>query len=97
MRRELRQLDGDLGRGQHHVDHACRDRRARHAVVLRRLRFLRERDAPGRLDLANADRPVGGRARENDADGAALRVFGQRGQERVDRRVLRSVVGPGFR
>ena len=58
MRSDLGEPDRDLGRRQHHVDHAGRDSCTRHSVVLRRLRFLRERDPAGRLDLANAGRAI---------------------------------------
>ena len=94
MRGDLGKLDRDLGRRQHHVDHAGRDGCTRHSVELRRLRFLRERDPAGRLDLANTGRAVRCCSGQNDADGAALSVFRQRGEEGVDRRVLRPVAGP---
>jgi hypothetical protein len=47
-----------LVRRQHPVDHAGRDRRARHAAVHRLARVLRDRQAAAFLDALDADRAV---------------------------------------
>ena len=68
MLRQRREARGDLSGRQHEIDCAARDGALRHAAVLRGLLVLRERQAPGRLDLAQAQRAVGSRAGQDDAD-----------------------------
>ena len=89
---DLHQLGGDLLGEEDQVHDAGRDRGARHTVVACRFRRLREHDSAGGLHLADADRPVGGGAGEDDGDGALLRGLREAAEEEVDRRVL-CVVG----
>ena len=93
MARQVDELRADGARVEHEVDHPGCNGGAGHAVVLRRRRILRHRDAAGRFDLAYAQRAVGRRARQDDADRARSGSVGQRGEERVDGRVLGAIVG----
>src|SRR5207302_11001389 len=68
---------GDRGGRQHEVDRACGDGAARHSIKPGRL-ILGEGDASLGLHCFRAERSVGGRSGEDDADGAASRVRGQR-------------------
>ena len=53
--------------------------------MLRRLLVLRERQAAGRLDLADAERAVRARARQDHADRVRALHRRQRTQEMIDR------------
>ena len=64
-----REPRGNLTRRQHQVHDAAGDGSPRHPGVLRRLIVLRECDAAGGLDLAQAERAVGAGARQHDANG----------------------------
>ena len=78
-RRVLRnagELCRDVFRREDVVDTSCRDRAARHGVVLRRV-VLREGDAALGLDRLQADRPVARRSGENHANGLVTSVLGQ--------------------
>ena len=57
-----------------------------HAVVLGRPWLLRHRDATGGLDGPHAQRAVGARARQDDADAALAGFFGDRLEQAVHRR-----------
>jgi hypothetical protein len=69
---EMADVLGNGLRGEHQIDGLRGQRRARHAVVLRRRGLLGNRDSAHRLDIPNADRPVGPGAGQDDADGPVL-------------------------
>jgi len=72
-------------RGQDLIDGPGSDRAARHPVVLRGGRVLRDRHpAPG-LDRLEAEGAVRSGAGQDDADRPLLRVRGQAAQKEVDR------------
>jgi hypothetical protein len=87
------QLGGDPLDGQHGVHRPGGHRRARHAVEPRLRRILDEGDPSRGLHRAQAQRPVGGGAGEDDRDGAPLVKCRQRAEEVVDRGVLTLVGG----
>ena len=68
---------GHLIDRQGEVDQPGRDRALRHAVILRRLRRLRDRQAPVLLDGPQSRRAVAAGAREDDADRALTSIAGQ--------------------
>jgi hypothetical protein len=88
-----RELGADPFRRQHQIDHAGGDSGARHAVVLGGVRLLRQGNAAGRLDVADAERAVRSGPGKNHADRARAGRFGKGREERVNWRVLRPVVG----
>ncbi|HWJ06406.1 MAG TPA: hypothetical protein VNS57_11570, partial [Steroidobacteraceae bacterium] len=81
----LDQLRRHFRRWQHEVDHAGRDRAARHAVVFGGVRGLRDAQAAFALDRSQAERAVAARARHDDADRALVLRAGERKEEVVDR------------
>ena len=85
---ELEQLRRELRHRQHPVDHAGADRRHRHAVVLRFVRVLRDRQAALRADVFQPDHAIRVRARKNHADGALAVSHRQGAEEKVDRDAL---------
>src|SRR5262249_33562580 len=95
VRVNMRQMVGDFLRRENQVDHSRRNRRSRPPVVLRCLRRLGDRDATGRLDLADARGAIRGRPRKNDANGTVLRPPRKRLKKEVDWRKLRSIVWTG--
>ncbi len=84
------QLIGDAFGREHEVDPASGDGAARHAVVLRRRRLLRECDAASSLDRLQAERPIRAHAGKDHADRLPAPDVGQRLEERVDRHVRRA-------
>ena len=91
---ELRQLGADRRRRQHQIDHPGVDRGARHAVVLRRLRRLREREAAGALHVGQPDGAVAGGARQDHGDAPLLHRLGKGHEEGVDRRMAGPIRRP---
>ena len=89
MPADSREFPGDRVRRHDEVDAACRDGAARHAVVLRRGRVLREGDAARGLDGLEPHGAVRRRPGEDDPDRAAAGILGQGPQELVDRHVQR--------
>jgi hypothetical protein len=72
-------------RRQFQVDHPGVDGAARHPVEARAARVLRDDQAAGLVDLADAARAVAAGAGQDHRDGAATGVLGQRAQEVIDR------------
>ena len=87
MIRKAEQVPRDPLRRQDVVDAAVRDRAARHAVLLRRLLVLGERDAALGLDRLEPERPVRAAARQDDADRLGAVDAGHRAEQMVDRHV----------
>ena len=81
---EVDQLARHLRHRQHEVDRRGGDRAARHAVEVGLVGHLREGQAALLLDVRNARRAVGARARQHDADGARAMRLRQRAEEQVD-------------
>ena len=82
---ETHELVGDLVRAQDEIDTARFDGVLRHVREPRRFGSLREREAPGVLDLANAERAIRIATREHDAN----RAVGIRGGERLEEDIHR--------
>ena len=74
---------------QHIIGQAGGHRAARHAGVFGRLHLLHHRHARLAFDRFQAERAVGARAGENDANRLVLLVHGQRAKEIVDRQMRR--------
>ncbi len=94
MLRDFDDFGRDVGRRRHHVDHLRRDCGARHPVVFRRGRILREREALHRLDFADAECAIRRRARQHDADGVRTERARERSKEKIDGVVLAPIGGP---
>ena len=60
----------------------------RHAVVFGSGGFLHHADATGAQDGAQAERAIGGGAREDDADGFFRLILGERAQKDIDGHAL---------
>ena len=82
---ELEQLRRELRHRQHPVDHAGADRRRRHAVVLRFVRVLRDRQPALRADVFQPDHAIRVRARQDHADRALPVSHRQGAEEQIDR------------
>ena len=80
---DLHQLARDLLGGQHEVHATGLDGAPRHAVELGRFAVLREGEAAGRLDGAQALGSVGAAAGQHDADRPDVRLRRQRLEELV--------------
>ena len=74
--------------GQDLIDGPGGDRAARHAVVLRGARILRDRHPARRLYRLEAESAVMAAPREHDADCVLGLVLGQRHEKDIDRRPL---------
>ena len=93
MLADLCETRGDLVRRKHQVDGAAGNRALRHAAMLRRVFVLRERQASGRLDLADPEGAVRARAGQNHADRVLALDRGKRPQEVVHGIVRPPIVG----
>ena len=78
------ELASDVRRSEADVDRSRHYGAARHSLVRRRF-VLRERDAAGRLDLVQPERPVTPRARQDDRNRLMALSERQRFEEHVDR------------
>lgn len=83
------QFRGYALRVKRRVDAACHNRAPRHAVIFRRFRVLRQRDAAGLLDGFQPEGAIGGCPREHYTDGFRTLIFRQRAEEIIDRHVRR--------
>ena len=83
----LADAGGELGRIAHRVDKAGGDGRVGHAVELRALWALRQRQTAGGVDLHHAAHAVAARAREHDGHHMLVVKAGGRGDEHVDGQV----------
>ena len=82
---ELEQLRRHLRDRQHPVDHPGADRRRRHAVELRFVRVLRDRQPALRADVLQPDHAIRVRARHDHADRALPVSLRQGAEEQIDR------------
>ncbi len=73
-----------LARRLDHIDHPGGDGAARHALILCRLRFLRDRHAGLGLDRSQPHGTVAAGPGEDDADGSWLLILRQRTEEIID-------------
>jgi len=76
----------DVTKRPHPVDHAGRDRRARHAAVLG-FGILRDGQAAAFVDALDADRAVAVEARQHHRDRMRTVRVGERAEEKIDRDV----------
>ena len=72
-------------RRKHEVDRAGQDRVARHPVISRLFRFLRDHQAALLLDRLQAGTAVGAGARKDDGDGAGTEFLRQGMQQEIER------------
>jgi len=89
------QSESDPSRRHDEIDATGRDRAERHAGMLGRILILGEGDASLRFDGSQTLGAVRSGAREDDADGAAFEVLGQRLKEVVDRKIPDGAFEPG--
>ncbi len=87
MAADAGELGGDLDRRQHEIDGSRRDCAARHAGLLGSV-VLGESHSTRRLDFLNADRSVGARTRQHDADRLLALIIRKRLEIVIDRPVL---------
>ena len=78
-----REFFGNAGRRENQIDAAGRHGAARHRVVFGRI-ILREGDSALGLDRLQAQRAVGGGAREHHTDGQFALIGGERFEEGID-------------
>ncbi len=86
-RQQLRQPGRDFLGGQDMVHDPRLDGRARHAVIFRRFRLLRQRETARRLNRAQAGGAIRTGSRQDDPDRGFALLGRQRDQKLVDRRL----------
>lgn len=80
----------DARRRQNIVGHPGFHGAVRHAIVLGGFEVLHKGDAAGILNGGEAQSPIAGRSRQDDTDGVAGLVVGQRAEEGVNRQMVSS-------